>query len=59
MMQINQNRARMRSLFDHILIGLVIVFGTLTISTLSQLDKMQPGISIFEKVQYWFLCDRQ
>jgi hypothetical protein len=47
---------RLRFWIDHVLIGLVIIFGTSAVSAMSELDKWKPGTTFYERVMLLFPC---
>jgi hypothetical protein len=51
-----QSRKRYRFWIDHVLIGLVIVFGTSAVSAMSELDRWKPGATLLERVMLLFPC---
>ena len=53
MQQTNLKGCRMRFVIDHILIGLVIIFGTVAVS------QIKPDMIKLDKIQLLFLCKDQ
>lgn len=47
---------RLRTILDHLLIGLVIVLGTSAVSAMSRLDQLNPGVTIYERLMLLVPC---
>jgi hypothetical protein len=48
----------LRSLIDHILIGLVIVLGTSMVTMAANIEKAHPGITLYERVMLMLPCSK-
>jgi hypothetical protein len=53
-----RNNKRLRAILDHVLIGLVIIFGTSTVSAMAKVETEKPGLTLIEKVMHLVPCSK-
>lgn len=50
------NRKMIQGIINHILIGLVIVFGTSAVTLAARIERDTPGMSLYERVMLMIPC---